>query len=121
MAIITTLFFTGLAAYFHSEACEYQRLADEAETEALKLKKAKSEVKVSTVEKDEDKGEKRDPFERHGFGMMQYRNFMGGLRLVFLLMTLLTIPMMKIYSTGSAYRYESSWFAPFTLGNLGFS
>ena len=84
-------------------------------------KKSKKDTKESSVEKEEQKDEKRDPFERHGFGMMQYRNFMRGLRLVFLLMTLLTIPMIKIYSTGSAYRYEDSWSVGWSLGNLGYS
>jgi len=52
--------------------------------------------------------------------MVAYRNLMIGLIKLFLILTILSVPLIKIYSDGQSVKNEASKYAGFSLGQMGY-
>ena len=64
----------------------------------------------------------RDPFIILGVGINGYRSFMGMLVVLFAVLTVLSLPIMQIYSSGTGYNGEledyDSQLVKISIGNL---
>ena len=91
----------------------------------MRQKAPKNNIKVK-------EGEKEDPLLRLGLGIYVYLNLMKQLVLLFLLLTVLCIPILVFYGKNDAYKTYSYDDAGndilldtgseiFSLGNLGYS
>lgn len=62
---------------------------------------------------------KKDPFLIFGVGITGYRSLLRTMIVLFLAMTLLSLPMIYIYSTGDGYCEQNvSTVVKITIGNL---
>jgi hypothetical protein len=70
---------------------------------------------------DEEKA-KEDPLINYGAGLLGFRHITGALTLVFLVLTLLSVPIIFIYSNGGEVvdkTIATSYFGIYTLANMG--
>ena len=63
-----------------------------------------------------------DPFLKLGVGIVMYRKLLRSLVLLFLVLSLMTIPVVSIYKDGKGYQdiMFYSKYAEYSLGNMGF-
>lgn len=67
--------------------------------------------------------EDEDPFHYLGFGMVSYFDMIKVFAFVFFVLTIVNIPVMKIYAQGDNYKTDAldSTIKMMSLGNWGFS
>ena len=63
---------------------------------------------------------KKDPFLQLGEGIHGYRSILRVFIVLFSFLSILAIPIMYIYKEGDAFKYGSSKYGQYSLGNLGF-
>ena len=67
--------------------------------------------------------QKHDPFLKLGLGLVVYRKLLRSLTFLFLILSILTLPVTIIYSYGHGYDktiFTTSKYEKFSLGNMGF-
>ena len=64
-----------------------------------------------------------DPFLSLGFGLMAYRKTLYSLMLLFIVMSVITYPILKTYEAGGAIDVENTItkYGVYSLGNMGYS
>lgn len=79
-------------------------------------------ILVENAMKPQEKKIENDPLNLLGIGIVAQFNLMRYLIFAFIAFTLLSIPMIKIYSGHDAMRgTKKEWYTARTLGNFGFS
>lgn len=67
----------------------------------------------------------KEPLAQFGFGIVSYMQLMQFMGWVFLVLSIINIPVLYIYHTGTAYKKPSDLFTGgwdfYMLGNLGYS
>jgi hypothetical protein len=81
-----------------------------------------SQVKQKAMGKIQKEKQEKDPFLRLGVGCVAYRTLLRSLSALFLVLSLMVLPVMKIYSEGGGYNpsMTHSKYANYSLGNMGF-
>lgn len=89
-----------------------QPLIDNEKTQASHTKKPKIQFKEGEVEP--------DTLNQYGFGMIAYKDLMLTLSGLFAILTILMIPALSFYSSGTGIGTYKS-FSQFSIGNFGYS
>jgi len=84
------------------------------------LKKFKKNGSEKAKFKFDPKEMKRDPITQLGYGVVAYFDILHGLFYLFLILSLLQLPALYIYASGSGY-YNAKGFETWSIGNLGYS
>ena len=77
-------------------------------------------IKDKTQDYDRGKEFNDDPFLNFGSGIAAYRGLLRNLIVVFLLISMLMIPVAKIYHDNHELQSDQSWLSRYSLGNMGF-
>ena len=83
---------------------------------AMRLKK-----KEADLLKKKDVQQLGDPYLIYGFGLIAYRNTLFILSMAFIFFTVLALPLIETYKTGTSWKEGNSKFGYLSLGNLGYN